>query len=168
MKREWKPGDVALVMAEGGERIGFRCGVPSNMGWEYAREPGQKTWSSDDSGYVKPIRPLVVIDPELREQADRLADALIDAMCKSDPGWDKARAYEVRSHMRTALREFANPTPPRPDEPTGLGAVVEDVDGDRWVLYTNPRNDAPWCDGSASVDYADISAVRVLSEGIQP
>lgn len=35
--------------------------------------------------------------------AQRLADALIEAMCKADTEWDRARAKEVRSHMRTAL-----------------------------------------------------------------
>lgn len=43
--------------------------------------------------------------------SQRLADALIEAMCKGDPDWDKSRAYEVRSHMRTALAKVGQGEP---------------------------------------------------------
>lgn len=62
-----------------------------------------------------------------------------------------------------------NPTPPKPDEPTGLGAVVESARGKKYVragdgwlpetvlgMFRNP------------IDWDEISAVRVLSEGVQP
>lgn len=98
----WEPGDLAILMTEGGERIGFRCGVERNLGWEYAREPGQKTWSSDASGYATPLRRLVVIDPENAEEVERLCANLPNSCWYGNP-----------DDMQTALREFANPTPPR-------------------------------------------------------
>lgn len=60
---------------------------------------------------------------------------------------------------------------PKPAEPQGLGAVVEDARGDFWV-YTGLRNAKDgetrlWFRGSLPADYADIAAVKVLSEGIQ-
>lgn len=53
--------------------------------------------------------PIVAIDPDNREQVQRLAGCLIAAMCKQEPDWDKAISHEVRSHLATALREYADP-----------------------------------------------------------
>lgn len=75
-------------------------------------------------------------------------------------------------HVEQAMRDF---TPPKPEEPTGLGAVVEDDKGDRWVrvggnLDGIPR---PWAEHGNIADlrdwvrYADIAAVAVLSEGVR-
>lgn len=47
----------------------------------------------------------VVIDPDDSAQVTGLADALLHEMCKAgDTENENARAYEVRSHMRAALR----------------------------------------------------------------
>ena len=64
----------------------------------------------------------------------------------------------------------------KPEEPTGLGAVVEDVDGVPWVRTENRANitGAVWQsafhvtqpDKAIQREYADIAAVRVLSEGV--
>ena len=58
---------------------------------------------------------------------------------------------------------------PKPEEPKGLGAVVKDRNGDRWVRV----NDSPgWIvilhDGSNGIwaDYTAIDAVAVLSLGV--
>lgn len=159
--REWKPGDVALVRAlYGPDGDGEYRMVRARHGWMLL-ENVDWYWA-DSAGNVKGARPLVVIDPENLGDVGRLVEAYVAAM--------SARGRVGRGPMLTmqaALREFATPTPPRPEEPQGLGAVVEDAEGDRWVLYTNPRNDAPWCNGCASVDYADIAAVRILSKGVK-
>jgi hypothetical protein len=69
--------------------------------------------------------------------------------------------------LQAALREFAEPTPPRPEEPTGLGAVVETAGG-RFVR-SDVETSNPWR-GPNGVphEWDDItdSAVRVLSEGV--
>jgi hypothetical protein len=91
------------------------------------RTQGHYTYRTPEDGDRYPVagdyRPVVVIDPEDREQVERLCSGLLDIH------W-----YGNADAMQVALRKFANPTPPKPDEPTGLGAVVEDADGIRWVL----------------------------------
>ncbi len=100
----------------------------------------------------------VVIDPE---DARTVATfALLYAA--QDPG-------DVFPKMQAALREFANPTPPKPDEPTGLGAVVEDANGVRWVRMRYEFN-KNWCasdEVGTRAHWDAIKVVRVLSEGIQ-
>lgn len=61
--------------------------------------------------------------------------------------------------------------PPKPTEPTGLGAVVEDEHGGRFVR-TEEAEFHPWRRRAAAnlnnsvYDYDHIDAVRVLSEGV--
>lgn len=121
---------------------------------------------SEDARVLE-ARPLVVIDPENNEQVERLESLyLADKHDKCD---------NTSDCMADALREFANPQPPKPDEPTGLGAVVEDADGRRWVRNgsTGYLNDPNWRAASPLNavrkwhTYANINAVKVLSEGVQ-
>jgi hypothetical protein len=67
--------------------------------------------------------------------------------------------------------------PPKPEEPTGLGAVVEDGRGVRWVRAESAKGMTnPWQatlhvaepDHVRQLAYAEVDAVRVLSEGVQP
>jgi hypothetical protein len=68
--------------------------------------------------------------------------------------------------MTDALREFADLKPPKPEEPTGLGAVVQDAGGRKW---TNTHRIRAWYHSDLGpYVYADIDAVRVLSEGVTP
>lgn len=113
------------------------------------------------------LRRLVVIDPESDPDVIRLENAL------------EAQGCRVGMGVQAALREFATPTPPKPDEPAGLGAVVEDADGLKWVSVEEmppfgrwycgvlPDDDCSIADG-AFREWSALSAVRVLSEGIQP
>ena len=66
-------------------------------------------------------------------------------------------------HIRDAMRTF---TPPKPEEPTGLGAVVEDDKGVPWVRTPEGAWFGPGKNFVAG--YYLIDAVRVLSEGVQP
>ena len=57
-------------------------------------------------------------------------------------------------------------TPPRPTEPTGLGAVVKDGNGTRWVRMP----DGPWFDskGLGYITWANMpNVVEVLTPGIE-
>lgn len=99
---------------------------------------------------------VVVISPEDREQVERLAEVMNYA------GWKPS----VET-MQDALREFANPTPPKPDEPTGLGAVVEDVAGHRWILVFQKGMWQREDDRDVWRLWDAVMAVRVLSEGVQ-
>jgi hypothetical protein len=70
------------------------------------------------------------------------------------------------SDKQAALREFANPKPPNPEEPTGLGAVVEDAEGVDWHRTRVGRWIAE--DGlcSRGAGWGHIDVVRVLGEGV--
>lgn len=119
--------------------------------------------SIDGDGTWKTTAPVVVIDPEDREQVALILSHYHDWK------WTDDMASASISDMQAALREFANPTPPKPDEPTGLGAVVEDDAGTRWVRTDMCRGAGAnsWSSDDGSQDYAAIEAVRVLSEGVQ-
>jgi hypothetical protein len=163
MSRDWKTGDVALVEAG-------RCWADRRVGLRLV-----EGWSTvngvnvDGDGVVNPIRLLVVIDPESPEDVARLADAFCNARWSHLPGSDECDPL-TRSSMQAALRELANP---KPDEPTGLGAVVEDAAGDTWVRWTlgEPPKYAPWRHSDATGQaahrkYDQIDVVRVLHEGV--
>ena len=166
MSREWKPGDVAVVRSMYGDEVtAIRTGTPNNMGWSYSmrtRTGSTQTWHSDATGYSV-VRPLVVIDPD--DEDLPIAHAIYEAL--DDCG---TRDFRVqRERIRAALRSLIEP--PKPDEPTGLGAVVEDANGNRWVSVTNRGADDRWQPNNLRSDkarkgYADIAAVRVLSEGV--
>lgn len=147
MKREWQAGDVAMLKIAFDDVTLRRLGFRDCDGWT---DQTGATWSTDRVN----ARPLVVIDPEDRDQVA----ALLHAM---RPG-----AANGFFNLQDALRSFIAPL--KPDEPTGLGAVVEDAKGERWVRVEGAH--LPWLGmvkGSAlSVCYDEIAAVRVLSGGI--
>lgn len=118
--REWKPGDVALVDSWRGKgQIAFRC----------QRGMGRPTWcvldGNDTRGLVDDevtlARRIIVIDPGDREQVGRLAQAIWDAPGNILEALDEA--------VQAALRSLVEP---EVEEPTGLGAVVEDAEGADW------------------------------------
>lgn len=148
--REWKPGDLAV------ESSGLRA-MRTTTGWAY--KDGSIGGLHQDHYSA---RPLVVIDPEDAEQVGRLQVHLLGR-----------RTYSI-AQMQDALREFAAPTPPKPEEPLGLGAVVEDYDGHHWVKVDTGMACDSWTQadagmaGSTWVKFAKLHAVRVLSEGVAP
>lgn len=165
MSAQWKPGDVAMVQMESGT---YRAIVTKRR--QASGEPLQFLYETNGFDLVDhhapgtTARPLVVIDPEDREQVERLLASL---QSMSFAVW----ACGAFTCMQAALREFANPTPPRPDEPRGLGAVVEDEAGDAWVLDRDDNLgylDVRWLNvrTRAHRRYAEIDAVEVLSEGV--
>lgn len=142
---DWKPGDVAMAndTTGGPERIAVCTGGGR---WNYGLGD---VWSS-----VSQVRRLVVIDPENDEQVGAFRSHL--RRLGILPG-------DTVEDWQAALHEFANP---KPDEPTGLGAVVRDRDGITWVNAGGPY---PWRTVShKDHNYADIDAVEVLSEGVTP
>jgi len=151
VSREWKPGDVALVRR--GPSWSGRA-MWTLEGWIDQGGDRERVPLFD----ITDARPLVVIDPEDREQVNRL-DVALSAMSFS------ARHCGSFSVLQAALREFANPTPPKPAEPTGLGAVVEDAAGTHWVRHQTTGGGGWYVDGITR-SYDDIAAVKVLSEGV--
>jgi hypothetical protein len=153
-----EPGTVALVTSQyGNEVVAVRTGVRSNMGWAYSDtlhgEP-VKTWSSDPDG-LHVLRLLVVIDPEDRGQVESLVKAVFGI-----PNPFPVRTEEAQAALRAMI------TPPKPPEPTCLGAVVEDADGVQWLrgfgqpgYYVWSAKDTDRC------QYRNIAAVKVLHPG---
>jgi hypothetical protein len=128
----------------------------------------KREWKPGD---VVPVRPLVVIDPEDAEQVERLYRAIFKAFDNDDVSGIEP---EDAVSMRAALREFANPTPSKPDEPTGRYAVVEDDQGVEHVRVDAGGGEHAYCWQTIGMPYAesryarwsDLSAVRVLSHGV--
>jgi hypothetical protein len=149
---EWKPGDLALVTYHQGFKdaeVVMRADDRSSREWISPSVVRGSRLRPDV--WVSNARRLVVVDPEDREQVARLRRHLADLVSMSQ--------------LREALNDYANRRP-EIEEPTGLGAVVEDENGCRWV-----RCGGRWDrdDGNAvalSCDWVDVDAVKVLSEGV--
>ena len=162
-KHKWKPGDVAMVDGPG-ERLPITF---------YERDGA--LLFSNGHGYSYPIRtlastarPLVVIDPEDREQVEHLAKFYRDVHGEAELTDEPWSVPGLR--MQAALREFTNPTV-KPEEPTGLGAVVEDAESKFWIRTSAPGDDAddlnkPWYRRGVRRNWQIVDAVKVLSDGI--
>lgn len=159
-QREWKPGDVVAVANQGSGLRNLRGIVVSNpsmvRGWAVILpDRGREQMAFGE----KELRPLAVIDPEDREQADRLFRLWCDSLGGPAMG-------EQVDAMQAALRDFANPTAP---EPRNDGALIEcDYDGKHgravrlggsWTFYGDALRDS-------GAIYEDFTNVRVLSEGV--
>ena len=159
---KYEPGTVAMIRVKGDDRevIAFRDDDSTVAGWSLGERRRSAVWV--DREQVTDVRPLVVLDPEdARCVVTYLRLAAQYAMNKQA----QDNAHRIADQIEQQTR------PPKPAEPTGLGAVVEDARGDFWV-YTGLRNAKDgetrlWFHGSLPADYADIAAVKVLSEGIQ-
>lgn len=99
-----------------------------DSGYDYS---GWRSMGTYDRVTVE-VRPLAVIDPEDEADVQRLGDAL-------EATADRMGALDIAA----ALREFANPKPPKPDEPTGWGAVVVDDEGAK-CARTSLSPEHPW------------------------
>ena len=154
---EFTPGDVVVHPKYG-------RGIVQTKGFVEFADVGDY---ADLRDVAADLRRLVVIDPEDRAQVERLVRAFPDEWGFEQ---DEEAFRECTEDVQAALREFANPKPPKPAEPTGLGAVVEDAEGSKWVR-SERWPEQPWdpCgvrDGGFPWEHID--AVRVLSEGVQP
>lgn len=160
MSENWWP-TVALVHDEGGT---------TRVAVHGAHNPRMKhNWHYDERGIGRILahpRHLALIDPEDREQVERLWDLFRDT---ADD--------DARDGMQAALREFANPTPPKPEEPTGLYARIKDGKGGTWVRTAEQasvwRRESQNLSGQRYLipqdgceNYANIDVAEVLSEGV--
>lgn len=165
-EREWKPGDLAMVTIRRRRPLRDDPIAPKTYtamlckyGWQSA-ESGGLTGDEDEFEITR--RPLVVIDPE-----DRAQVALVLSRYHSWK-WTAEVAEASITDMQAALRSLL--APPKPDEPTGLGAVVEDAEGRRWVRARETTTTAHWkrADGFGQrLAYDKVNAVRVLSLGVE-
>jgi hypothetical protein len=107
---------MAVRVNGGGEFLVVRTRAGSDG--DYWAAP--KGWPAGVSPYdIDDYRPLAVIDPDDREEVERLLDIF-----RGLSGWASAIRRESANALQQALREFANPRPPRIAEP-GVWGVVE-------------------------------------------
>jgi hypothetical protein len=161
MSREWKPGDVAMVTLTTGQTApAMRSGTDRGEWYAPMRDDSPSFLVGDH--LVASAHPLAVIDAGDREQVERLAERI---------GHLWTSHHYVTDVVQAALREFAAPKPPKPEEPTGKFAAVIDADGREWV---RTRDDLPGYLGVVWMDperfchrrWDGVDAVRVLSEGV--
>ena len=150
-KRDWKPGDVAMVTTRHGEHQGQHT---SGGHWFVNRLGGM--FSSGRQ--VIDVRPLVVIDPEDEDEMQRVVDALYAK------GSRQFSLHLDWCEVQAALRSLVAPS--KPDEPLGLGAVVEDAEGRRWVRAPRESRCDWHCQELGPTKWSVIAAVKVLSEGV--
>lgn len=145
---QWKTEDV-------GHRHGERV-VLSADGWLWA------TTGMRCIDQAQEIKPLAVIDPESDDDMDRLMKCFATL----------PSGVQGRDRVQAALREYASPKQPKPDQPTGLGAVVEDDKGKLWVYVPAGQDDLfPWLSAGPNGDgewqtWSNVDAVRVLDHGL--
>ena len=134
--------------------------TPEGSGDERSVRSNHRGWYTPyghwHESQVTVVRPLVVLD-------------LVNAPTTEDVG----RVLREGGFGNFARQIEAQTRPPKPAEPTGLGAVVEDREGDLWLRYTDPGINAIWqqIGGGPYRAYnvwADIDVVKVLSEGWTP
>lgn len=161
----YEPGTVAMLKDRGGsEEIGF-CIKAGRVGGDIDGQAHWRIASGEAWSSVTDVRPLVVLDFDAAELSPTVAVREIrEVLARDSLGWPKI-ADQIEQQTR----------PPKPPEPTGLGAVVEDAEGVRWVRHciaTCPEGDD--CDAWAhesdddSRAYDVIDVVTVLSEGVKP
>lgn len=152
---EFKPGDVVF-------HPGCGRGIVQDVTVRWGARGGFSLLRDVDDD----LRRLVVIDPDNEGDTDLLGDILEIHEWQPKP---RSGAYDSGKDLADALRYFADPKPPKPDEPTGLGAVVEDAEGGKWVRIVSS---AGWWwrsnRTSRNLRWSAVDAVRVLSEGVQP
>lgn len=128
---------------------------------ELAKADGETLTSAQLQAFRERQPNVATIDPDSREHIGRLASLLVSENATLD---DRGVGH---AGLRRALREFANPTPPKMQEPSGVGAVIETERGEKWVRCG--PNEWRVSDGSAfPVKWSSlvIDVVRVLSEGV--
>lgn len=163
MSREWKPGDAAVAEWMGREVRGFI----DTDGRFYTTDQSVNGVSSSAFA-LSSLRPLAVVDTEDRREIQRLLIAFCRAANLT------VGTISGTDAMQAALREYANPKPPRPAEPQGLGAVVEDEDGTLWFRMAYENQTWPgevWQEQYGDADrwskWDSVAAVRVLSPGVE-
>lgn len=166
---EYQPHELGMVAMVKNQHGVWNRAILTLTAGGYAWRPG----CADTFYHLNcEIRPLVVIDPEDAEQVEALAAAYANATSRS-VDWDKRQKEDqerVVEELAAALKEYANPTPPKPEEPKGLGAVVESFEGSVWVRGHH-TNRSPWV-RSAFGDHREWDAIptplTVLHPGYTP
>jgi hypothetical protein len=113
--REWKPGDFIVIASHSGH-VG-ETGVVAEAHGSYVNAVIPAMGGGQSMSFsANTVRPLVAIDPESPEQVERLGNAIRAAI-------EKQGGHLYDADLAAALRSLV--AEPEPEEPTGLGAVVD-------------------------------------------
>lgn len=158
---EYAAGQIAAAKYKGYD-VRIACVAPCNAWLIIACESSRGVLGAwPDIDELDDIRPLVVLDLEGIGSPQNVVRTL---------RWTNMVPVEVMSAIADQIE--AQTRPPKPAEPTGLGAVVKDSrdrvfvrierDGGqaKWILINAPEDEDPRYVWSA------IDAVKVLSEGV--
>jgi hypothetical protein len=157
---DYPVGTIALATVRGVEGVRVMAGeglYPPKLRWVTTDprlvDSGNDGWYFDYD--VTDVRPLVLLDLDTIGASSWkvVADNLRTTGCRI-----------ARENIADQIE--AQTKPPKPDEPTGLGAVVEDAGGDLWLR--TEKADFPWRRPAKLQNgrvWRTIDAVRVLSEG---
>lgn len=161
------------------------CGITSDCfggcpcGCEH-RGPATPTYFRDRRGRVVGPNPecietgsrrVAVVDPRNRDDVKRLTEALyvcgltLGTATLNEAGSDHSFRAGMYDRVVDALREFTQPA--KPEEPTGLGAVVEDAEGMHWVRTDAGEFNKPWYLAPAGIHahWKTVAAVTVHNPG---
>ncbi len=156
----YEPGTVAVATVRGVKDVRVMRRDRGDELGDWASRAAVAAWLAHDDCDVTDVRPLVVLDNEFdRTLVKHLRTAFAQNPALTTLDW---LAHQIESQTR----------PPKPPEPTGLGAVVNDTQGDRWVRCRRAGHE-----GLMRVEWENertcghttwdaIDAVEVLSEGV--
>jgi hypothetical protein len=160
MSGDYKPGTVAKATVRGVPNVRI---VRGDGHWALAADTDDFITDRNAPALIADVRPLVVLD--LNGTYGCWAD-------QGDPSVIVKSLRETHSAPAQAIADQieAQTKPPKPAEPTGLGAVVEDDLGRRWVrIDDDPELNKPWRPADMAAirsHWQNVKAVRVLSEGV--
>lgn len=152
----YSPGTVAMVRVDGEWYRALRQEGIDFALWTLSEPALGEMDHYDHQGQVAEVRPLLVLDPEDRS-------ALNDIVQRMEVHTPGSLITPTTDKLQAALRSLLPSA--KPEEPKGLGAVVEDSEGECWAH----RADDGWACLTSSYmprAWSGIDAVRVLSEGI--
>lgn len=149
----YEPGMVAVATVRGVPNVRV---MRSTACWLH---PAMNGHIATGDTLVTDVRPLVVLDLAFAPYGPEVTIHTLKEGCKER---GSLTAQWVAKEIEAQIR------PLKPAEPTGLGAVVEDVHGGRWVRCAR-NGSAPWLHASITTRlraWSAFDAVRVLSEGV--
>ncbi len=153
----YEPGTVAVATVRGVKDVRVMRRDRGDELGDWASRAAVAAWLAHDDCDVTDVRPLVVLDNEFdRTLVKHLRTAFAQNPALTTLDW---LAHQIESQTR----------PPKPPEPTGLGAVVKDREGHVWVRIHESYGDLLWrmeVPNTCAEPYDRIDAVEVLSEGV--
>jgi hypothetical protein len=160
--RDAEPGRLYAVTSWRGKDLpAFRTRRGDDIRW-CVYDEGDTRGLTD--GEVTDVRPLVVLDlADIDEDFAETWPEVAQQLLNSGSGVGICIADQVKAQTRL----------PKPPEPTGLGAVVKDREGNRWIRTAEAETfGLHWvqvgAQGGALLSYRNIGVVEVLSEGVTP